>query len=87
MTYDPSKLVLLSQPIAGHKEWRYDDTGGESAATFAGAGWFTDAKNKGVDTGDTILVHDKTNHQFYRGYFSSIQDTGNTQGTVTFDTD
>lgn len=87
MTYDPSKLQLLSQPIAGAKEWRYTDTGGESAATYAGSGWFTDAKDKGVDTGDAILVQDATNNQFYRGYFSAVQDTGDTQGTVTFDTD
>lgn len=87
MTYDPSKLVLQSQSIAGIKRYVYTDTGGETGATFQGAGWFTDAKNKGADTGDLITIYDKTNGQVYDGYFSTVQDTGATQGTVTFDTD
>ena len=87
MGYDTSKLNLTSQPIAGPKTWDYEDTGGESAATYVGSGWFTDAKDKGADTGDYIVVRDRANNQIYHGYFSTVQDTGATQGTVTFDTD
>lgn len=87
MGYDSSRLNLISQGIARNKLWDYEDTGGESGSTFVGAGWFTDAKDKGVDTGDHIVIRDLTNHQIYQGYFSTVQDTGNTQGTVTFDTD
>jgi hypothetical protein len=87
MTYDPGRLELIAQAVAGAKEWRYTDTGGETASTFLGAGWFTDAKDKGARVGDAILLNDQTNHQLYRGYFSVVQDTGNSQGTVVFDTD
>ena len=86
MTYDVGKLNLQSQPLSGPKQWHYEDTGGESAATYAGAGWFTDAKDRGVDTGDLLQIFDRKNSAVYNGYFSVIQDTGNTQGTAVLDT-
>ena len=87
MGYDSSKLNLNAQGIKGARIWDYEDTGGETGAVFQGAGWFTDAKDKGADTGDRVVVRDIANNQIYQGYFSAIQDTGATQGTVTFDTD
>lgn len=87
MGYDSSKLNLASQPIAGRRNWNYDDTGGETGAVYQGAGFFTDAYTKGVRQYDSIEVIDQTNGQVYHGYFSVSQDTGNTQGTVVFDTD
>ena len=86
MTYDSKKLTLLSQAVAGFKEWVYYDTGGESVATYTGSGWFADAKDHGVDTGDSIDLIDATNGIRYQGRFSVVQDTGETQGTVALDT-
>lgn len=86
MSYDTSRFSLLSQPIAGPKEWVYRDTGGENGSTFAGAGWFTDAKKHGVDTGDRIVIYDDNASKIYQGRFTTVQDTGNTQGTATLDT-
>lgn len=86
MAYDAGKLSLASQNIAGPKQWVYDDSGGESLATYAGSGWFTDAGSKGADVDDPITLIDRTNHITYRGRFSAVQDTGATQGTVVLDT-
>lgn len=86
MGYDSSKLNLHSQGIAAARQWYYEDTGGETVAVYTGAGWFTDAKDKGVDTGDYINIFDRKNTIQYEGYFSTVQDTGDTQGTVTLDT-
>lgn len=88
MGYDPSKLTLLSQSIAGKKQYVYDDTGGETTATYQGTGWFTDAKDRGADTGDLVKIYDKANAESYDGVFITVQDTGDTQGTVKItDTD
>lgn len=87
MGYDSSRFNLVAQGIASAQTWHYDDTGGESGATYQGAGWFSDAKNKGVDTGDLVTVKNLAANQVYWGSFTTVQDTGATQGTVTFDTD
>lgn len=87
MTYDSFRFNLNAQGIKGSRQWEYTDTGGETGAVFQGAGWFADAKDKGVDTGDRVVVHDTTNNQVYHGTFTTVQDTGATQGTATFDTD
>ena len=86
MGYDSSKLTLTGQPIAGFKEWIYYDTGGETVAVYTGAGWFTDAKDRGVDTGDSIDLINAASGIRYQGRFSAVQDTGASQGTVTLDT-
>ena len=89
MGYDAGKLSLKTQPMAGYKEWVYVDTGGETVATYEGAGYFANAKNVGADTGDPITVINRatpTAAVVYRGKFTAIQDTGNTQGTITLDT-
>jgi hypothetical protein len=86
MGYDPSKLTLTGQAIAGPKCWNYYDTGGESVVTYEGAGYFTDAKQRGVDTGDEIKVWNKASNIVYSGRFTAVQDTGATTGTVTLDT-
>lgn len=86
MGYDAGRLSLRSQAIAGPKEWVYFDSGGETAATYEGTGYFTDAKDRGVDTGDLIQVYNKASNIVYRGRFTVVQDTGETQGTVNLDT-
>lgn len=86
MSYDKEKLNLISQGITKPKYWDYEDTGGESVAAFTGSGWFADAKDRGVDTGDLIVIRDRANTIQYEGYFSVVQDTGATSGTVVLDT-
>jgi hypothetical protein len=86
MGYDNGKLYLVQQAIAGPKQWLYHDTGGESVVTYEGAGYFANAKDMGVDTGDYIHIRDDANDYVYSGRFTTVQDTGDTQGTVTLDT-
>lgn len=86
MGYDSSRLSLIAQGIAGPQMWLYRDTGGESVGTYQGAGYFSDAKDRGVDTGDPVMVLDDANSIVWRGHFITVQDTGATQGTVRFDT-
>ena len=86
MTYDPGKLSLVTQGIARHRYWDYEDTGGETAGGYAANGFFTDAGDKGAEVGDRILIRDLANTIQYEARFSVIQDTGATQGTVVFDT-
>lgn len=86
MSYDSNRLSCVVQAIAGPKQFVYKDTGGESIATFEGAGWFANAKDAGADTGDLITIVDVANGAQYKGRFSTVQDTGATQGTVTLDT-
>ena len=88
MGYDKGNLTLMSQSVAGVKDWAYKDTGGEVSATYAGAGYFSDAKERGVDTGDTITVYNLAANKVRHGAFSVVDgtDTGDSQGTVVFDT-
>lgn len=86
MAYDSNKFNLMSQSIAGPRRWDYEDTGGETVAVYVGAGWFADAKDHGVDTGDHIIVRDRKNTIQYEAYFSAVQSTGATQGTIVLDT-
>ncbi len=85
MGYDTSKFNLVAQGIAKAQRWDYEDTGGETATAFAANGFFADAKDKGVDTGDPVLIRDLANAIQYEARFSAIQDTGS-QGTVVLDT-
>jgi hypothetical protein len=86
MGYDAGRLTLRSQAMAGPKEWTYYDTGGEAVSVYEGAGYFTDAKQRGVDTGDRIEVWNNSSKVVYSGRFTTVQDTGSTTGTVTLDT-
>lgn len=86
MGYDAGKLLLRDQPMAGPKSWIYDDSGGEAVATYEGSGFFTDAKDLGVDTGDELTIVNRSSSTVYHGRFTTVQDTGDSQGTATLDT-
>ena len=86
MAYDAGKLELNVQTIAGTKSWLYEDTGGEAITVYQGAGYFADAKDRGVDTGDPITIVNRSAKITWRGQFITVQDTGETQGTVRLDT-
>lgn len=86
MGYDASKLSLVTQGIARHRYWDYEDTGGETVATYVGAGWFSDAGDKGAKVGDRLLVRDLKGTIQYEARFSAVQDTGASQGTIVLDT-
>jgi hypothetical protein len=86
MTYDSVGLNLIAQGIAKVRYWDYEDTGGESVATFVGAGWFSDGYDKGMRVGDNVLIRDLTNTIQYEAVVSVAQDTGDTQVTVVLDT-
>lgn len=86
MTYQTGKLNLITQPPGvGPRYWDYEDTG-SGVASMTGAGFFTDAYQKGARVGDRILLRDLTNTIQYEARFSVAQDTGSTQGTVVLDT-
>lgn len=87
MGYDSKSLNLSSQPPgAGPRQWDYGDTGGETAGNYAGAGFFADAKDKGVKVGDRVTVRDLSGAIQYAARFSAVQDTGGTTGTIVLDT-
>lgn len=90
MGYDADRLSLESQaPGAGPKKWVYLDSGGESVATYEGAGYFANAKKYGVTVGDRIEVINRSTPTaaiVYSGKFTAVQDTGGTTGTITLDT-
>jgi hypothetical protein len=84
--YDRNQLRLMSQSVTGVRDWSYVDTGGEVSATYAGAGYFADAYLRGVVVGDKITVHNITATKVRHGSFITVDDTGDSQGTVVFDT-
>jgi hypothetical protein len=86
MGYDSKKLSCVWQAVAGPSKWLYVDTGGETAAAYQANGYFTDAKQYGVDTGDIIDVLNLSSKTHYTGSFTVLQDTGATTGTVVLDT-
>lgn len=86
MGYDSSKFNLIAQGVADAQRWYYFDTGGESVAGYSAAGFFSDAKDKGVDTGDHVTIYNKTGSKIYDGFIVAVQDTGATQGTWKRDT-
>lgn len=83
-TFDKNRLTLISQPIAGKKRWAYTDTGAIGDIVEV-AGFFANAKDMGMDTGDFVEIHatDGGLTKVVRGAaMQSVQDTGTTQGTV-----
>lgn len=83
-TYSKDRLKLVSQGITGGKIWHYTDTG--AIADVADVeGFFTNASDMGVDTGDLLLISatDGVLTKVVRGAaFFKMQDTGATQGGV-----
>jgi hypothetical protein len=86
MAYKSAKLNLVTQPIAGPREWIYSDTG-DTPATIVVSGFFTDAYDKGARAGDTLVWQELTTPNAYQAHFSAVSDTGETQGTIVLDTD
>ncbi len=86
MGYDAGKLDLCGQAIAGPKSWVYEDTGGEAVSAYQASGYFANAKVRGCVAGDPIKVVDRSADVVWTGYFTEVQDTGATTGTVRFDT-
>jgi hypothetical protein len=86
MGYDPGRLSLVSQGLVSARQFQYIDTGGESVGAYQAVGYFTNATDYGAVPGDPIRVVDQTNDVVWSGYFITAQDTGDTQGTVRFDT-
>jgi hypothetical protein len=83
-TYNKNRLSLVSQAIAGPKGWVYTDTGA-IADIVEVAGFFANAKDMGMDTGDFVEIraNDGFLTKVVRGAaMLTVQDTGATQGTV-----
>lgn len=83
-TFVKNNLALVSQGITGHKIWSYTDTGSIGDVADV-AGYFSNASECGVDTGDLIYIRANngfTNRLVWGAAFSIVQDTGATQGTV-----
>jgi predicted RNA-binding protein with TRAM domain len=81
MSYKSDQLTLVSQPIAGPRQWVYQDTGSGVAAVVA-SGFFTDGADKGMKVGDQLTYLDKTATINYGMRVSAVSDTGATQATI-----
>jgi len=87
MGYDKAKFTLARQGIVGPSHWVYVDTGGETdTSSYAAAGYFTDAKDRGVKVNDRVEVTNKVTNKWHLGTMTVVQDTGATQGTWVKDT-
>lgn len=86
MVYVPKNLSLRDQSIAGVKEWIYKDTGTSHESNYGDAGFFSDAKDRGMDTGDMVSIYQTAAKIWTRGAMSVVQDTGSTSGTWLGDT-
>ena len=79
-----NNLRLVSQGITGGKQWDYTDTG--AIADVADVeGYFANASECGMDTGDLVLIHanDGAGTRVVRSAaLFKVQDTGSTQGGV-----
>lgn len=83
-TFVKNNLRLISQGITGGKLWDYTDTGAIADVQDVN-GYFSQAGDMGVDSGDMIFIHANngyTNRLIYGASFAPVQDTGATQGTV-----
>lgn len=86
MPYTSKNLNLTTQGIVGPKSWVYLDTGDDESANYAVAGFFSDAKDKGVSVGDQVSIYEAASAVWQSGHMSAVQDTGGTTGTWTNDT-
>lgn len=83
-TYNKNRLKLVSQGITGGKIWHYTDTGA-LADVVEVVGFFANAGEMGVDSGDLLFVqasNGATTRVVHGTAFYAIQDTGATQGQV-----
>lgn len=83
-TFSKDRLKLVSQGIVGGKIWHYHDTGALADVADA-AGFFTNASECGVDSGDLMFIsanNGNTTRTVYGVAFAPVQDTGATQGTT-----
>ena len=83
-SYSKDRLKLIAQGITGSKIWAYEDTG-ILADIEESAGFFTNAGDMGIDTGDFLFLKAKDGilNKTVRGAaIGIVQDTGATQGTV-----
>lgn len=79
-----NNLRLISQGVTGGKLWDYTDTGAIGDIQDVN-GYFAQAGDMGVDSGDMIFIHANngyTNRIVYGAGFQPVQDTGATQGSV-----
>ena len=77
-------LKLISQGITAGKIWHYSDTGALADVADV-AGYFTQAGDMGVDSGDLMFIqanNGNTTRTVYGVAFAPVQDTGATQGTT-----
>lgn len=77
-----NQLKLISQGITGGKVWHYHDTGALADVADV-AGYFTNASECGIDSGDLIFIsanNGNTTRTVYGASFSPVSDTGATQG-------
>ncbi len=83
--YSKDRMRLIAQGITGGKIWYYDDTGAMSTVADT-AGFFQDAGDMGVDTGDLVFMQASgaTNDKRVQAasFAAGTQDTGATQGNV-----
>ena len=83
--WNKNNLRLISQGITGGRVWWYEDTGLFSAVVDT-AGFFQNAGDMGVDTGDFVYVQARggaagtANSAVYGSAFNKTQDTGASQG-------
>jgi hypothetical protein len=83
-TFVKNNLRLISQGVTGGKLWDYTDTGAIGDIQDVN-GYFAQAGDMGVDSGDLIFIHANngyTNRIVYGTGFQPVQDTGATQGSV-----
>ncbi len=83
-SYSKDRLKLVAQGITGGKMWHYHDTGAIADVADV-AGFFADAGQMGVDSGDMLFIsanNGYTNRLVFGASFGPVQDTGATQGTV-----
>jgi len=78
--YDTSKFNLVGQPIAGRREWLYEDTG--PVADVVASGFVADGKAKGAKVDDIVRYIDTSRHIVYGLRVSNVTDTGVTQLTL-----
>ena len=82
--YTTANMNLCGQPIAGRRQWQYEDTG-PVADVQEVAGFVSDAADKGMKVGDYITYTDTTRKYVYGINVNSIQtsDTGGNIGKGT----
>jgi hypothetical protein len=83
-SFNKDRFSLVSMGIARGKSWLYEDTGALADVADV-AGYFATAGDLGVDTGDFIQIRANngyTTRVVHGAAFSTVQDTGATQGSV-----